>query len=328
MRETSERLLALLRGQRVDRPPLWEVWFGMWEMFEARYDADWTAMADDLGHAARPLPSANVDGFVETSHRTEAGAYYAGGSLRRYEQLEALPEPDWDDAREQTWRAAREAHQAGHASWMILGWCFDRLSAWMGLEAFAMACYDEPQFVHDAMAFIERANRRMLEELIEPAPADARPDFLLYNGDCAYKTGPMLAPDMIRDFCNGPTITTVEHVRSLDLPLTFHTDGRLDEVMPLLLDFGVSAVHGCEKQANDLGHLVETFGDRTALCGNMDVVFLSRATPAEVEAETRKMLDIGSAKGRFLAACNTSPQDYIPIDNYVAMCRTIDAYPG
>ena len=32
MRESSERLLTLLRGGRVARPPFWEPWFAMGEM--------------------------------------------------------------------------------------------------------------------------------------------------------------------------------------------------------------------------------------------------------------------------------------------------------
>jgi hypothetical protein len=35
------------------------------------------------------------------------------------------------------------------------------------------------------------------------------------------------------------------------------------------------------------------------------------------------MLKIGSQKDRYIAACNTSPQDYIPDENYLAMCEAI-----
>ena len=58
----------------------------------------------------------------------------------------------------------------------------------------------------------------------------------------------------------------------------------------------------------------------------MDVVFLSRATPEEVRKETEEMLRIGSSKGRFVAACNTSPLDYIPEENYLTMVRTIESF--
>jgi len=41
-------------------------------------------------------------------------------------------------------------------------------------------------------------------------------------------------------------------------------------------------VHGCEKNANDLEYLVNRFGDEIVLSGNIDVVFLSTASPEEI----------------------------------------------
>ncbi|MBS7609842.1 hypothetical protein KEJ19_04655 [Candidatus Bathyarchaeota archaeon] len=80
------------------------------------------------------------------------------------------------------------------------------------------------------------------------------------------------------------------------------------------------------KNANDLGDLVERFGDQIVLSGNMDVAFLLMANPEEIRQGTLKMLRIGSRKGKFIAACNTSPQDYIPEENYLAMVKTIKEF--
>lgn len=55
----------------------------------------------------------------------------------------------------------------------------------------------------------------------------------------------------------------------------------------------------------------------------MDGVFLSAAPPEEVSDGTETMLQIGSSSRRFIAGCNTSPQDYIPSENYRAMANAI-----
>jgi len=133
----------------------------------------------------------------------------------------------------------------------------------------------------------------------------------------------MVNPDLLRELTYDITLPNVRAIQQLGIPVTFHSDGKLDGVIPLLLDLGIAAVHGCEKQANSLEHLVETFGDRIVLCGNMDVVFLHEATEQEVQAQTLAMLRTGWRKGRFLPGCNTSPQDYIPEANYRAMLRTV-----
>lgn len=317
--------MSVLRGERVDRPPLWEPWFAMHRALRDRYAGDFVALADDLGHAAWPLPTPEVGTlFLAAGDRTEAGAFYHGGALRSPEQLRDRPEPNYQGELERLAAVRRVLADAGIACWLTLGWCFDRVAASMGLEAFAMACYDRPEFVHEAMEWVERRNRRVVENIV----SELRPDFLLYNGDCAYKTGPMVAPEMLRRFCFEPSRRTAATVHDLGIPLAFHTDGRLDEILPILLDLGIAAVHGCEKQANDLSHLVEVFGDRIALAGNMDVVFLTQASVKQVVSETRRMLATGSRKHRFLAGCNTSPMDYVPWRNYEAMCRTIAAWPA
>ncbi len=128
---------------------------------------------------------------------------------------------------------------------------------------------------------------------------------------------------MMTDFTLEPSRQTFKLISDLGIPIAFHTDGRLDDVIQLLLELGVSAVHGCEKQANDLCHLVSEFGDQITLCGNMDVLFLSAAPPEEVSAETEKILQIGSSSEQFIAGCNTSPQDYLPLENYRAMANAI-----
>lgn len=315
----------MLHGQTCQRPPFWEPWFGMHEMLKTRYNNSYLEMAADLGHAAVPVGYLDTNTlFQRIAEKTEAGAFYAGGELRDISQLNERPEPDFS-AQLATIHPRRLAcADAGRACWNTFTWCFHAAATSMGLEHFAITCYDQPDFVHNYMEWVESRNRAAIREII----AKVKPDFVLFDGDCAYKTGTMIQPEMMREFCLEPTRKTLALLAELGIPAVFHSDGKIDAIFPLLLELGFKAVHGCEKQANDLGHLVKTFGDDIILCGNMDVVFLSSATPEAVYATTTEMLEIGSAKGRFFAGCNTSPQDYIPFENYQAMARAIQNFSG
>jgi uroporphyrinogen decarboxylase len=205
---------------------------------------------------------------------------------------------------------------------MVLPWCFHSVATSMGLERFALACCDDPDFVRAALAWVEERNRKAIDRAV----SRVRPDLVLFDGDCAFKTGLMVNPKMFRDLTWDITEETLSHLRPLGIPYAFHSDGAVGELLPMLIELGFAAFHGCEKQANDLGGLVERFGDDLCLVGNMDVVFLAHARPEEVRRETRKMLEVGSRKGRFAAACNTSPMDYIPDENYIAMTQTIQEF--
>jgi len=319
--DESARLMTLLRGGRVDKPPFWEVWFCMNAMLAQDYAGDWIAMARDLGMAAVPLPGVKTEvWFTAHVERIESsGVWYGGGALREPEQLHRRPEADWQRQIDEMLPPRRRSADAGLACWAVLPWCFHSVATSMGLENLALEVYDRPEFVHEAMAWCEARNVKAAQHVLSVV----RPDFVLFDGDCAYKTGPMLAPAMLRDFCFGPTLATVAALRDLGIPYAFHTDGKLDDILPLLIDLGASMVHGCEAQANDLNHLVQSFSDRIALCGNMDVVFLKDASVEQVRQATRDMLHTGAQRRRFAAACNTSPLDYIPRENYRAMAHEI-----
>lgn len=314
LQERSQRLVNLLNGETCDHPPYWEPWFCMNQMLHDHFGDSYITMANTLGHAAVPIPHVNTDTIflADVERNEETGVWYGGGVLETEADLAAKPEPDYDAALEPMLQARQAAADAGLACWTVLGWCFHRVATSMSLEQFALATYDRPEFLKQVMHWVEARNRQAIDRVI----AKVKPDFVLYDGDCAYKTGTMVQPEIMRDLTYEATKPNIDRLRELGIPVTFHSDGKLDDVIPLLSDLGFSAVHGCESAANDLQHLVETFGDQIVLCGNMDVVFLKNATPVEIEQRTQEMLNIGNAKGRFVAGCNTSPLDYIPAQNY------------
>jgi len=325
MRKESENLLKLLKGERVYKPPFWEVWFTMWEFFKRRYGdygkiENRIKMAEDLNMAAVLLGGVDMGlKFGEIEETSTGEKRYAGGNLKSLEQLEEMLLPDWSETIEKYTKDQQLIKKSGFVSWLILPWCFHLIATSMGLENFCYKLCDDYDFIDRAFEWVEERNRLAIKKIVK----EVRPDFVLFDGDCAYKTGLMIKPEIFRKLVYNKTEKTVSLLREINIPYTFHTDGKLDDVIPLLIELGFSAVHGCEKQANDLGYLVDKFGDDIVLVGNMDVVFLSKATPEEIEKETIKMLETGSKKGKFVAACNTSPQDYISDENYLKFVETI-----
>ena len=325
-------LTKLLRREPTGKVPFWEVWFAMYD-FCNRYYGDYgrivnrMAMAQDLGMDAIRLDvSTRIDTlvhFVPRVSTTDEYVWYGGGSLTSLSQIEERGEvPNWDEAIVKLQGERELVKEAGLACWMVLPWCFHAIATSMGLENFALRLYDDFDFIDRAFEWVESRNRKAIDVAIK----EIKPDFVLFDGDCAYKTGLMISPTTFRELTFDKTRETTSHLRKLGIPYAFHSDGKLDDVIPMLIELGFSIVHGCEKAANDLNDLVNRFGDEICLAGNMDVVFLSRATVEEVRRVTEEMLKIGSQKGRFAAACNTSPMDYIPDENYRAMADVIEHF--
>jgi len=324
----SRALLALLRGERVYKPPFWEVWFAMDEFLRRRYGdhqemQNRIRMAYDLGMAAVNLGSIDINAsFRKDEVVSDGPSRYAGGSLVSLKQLEEREMPDWSKAIQQWKQDDRLIKKSGIISWITLPWCFHTVATSMGLNNFALKLCKDFEFIDTAFEWVEERSRKAIDTVIR----EVRPDFVLFDGDCAYKSGLIINPRLFHRLVFEKTKETVSYLKQLDTPYTFHTDGKLDDVIPLLVALGFSAVHGCEKAANGLNHLVDKFGDDIVLAGNMDLVFLSKASPEEVRRETQEMLKIGSSKGKFVAACNTSTLDYIPEENYLAMVETIKSF--
>ena len=326
--EGSMALLKLLRGERVYKPPFWEPWFDMWGFFRKRYGdpgdvKNHIKMAKDLGMAALCIGYVDYLGGLRRYEATRSGAVrYAGGCLTSLEQLRGLKPPDWGELVER-WRARREAiRRAGLLTWVVLPWCFHAVATAMGHANFFVKLYRDYEFVDGALEWVEEMNREAINTLVR----EVKPDLVLFDGDCAYKSGLMVSPELLRKLVFDRTRETVSYLRRMGVPYAFHSDGRLYDLIPMLVELGFSMVHGCEKAANDLGYLVERFGDNIVLAGNMDVAFLAMATPEEVRRETVRTLTIGSSKGKFVASCNTSPQDYIPEENYLAFVEAIRGF--
>lgn len=328
MKENSINLMKLLNGERVEQPPFWEVWFCMYNFCLRRYGdyfqiKNRIQMAEDLNMAAVFLGGINTEvSFIKHERASDGRDHYSGGQLIKREQLKDKKMPDWDNILEKM-RIDREiVKKSGHACWVTLPWCFHSIATSMGLENFALTLHDDFDFIDEAFEWVEQRNRDAIENII----TKIQPDFVLFDGDCAYKTGLMVQPEIFKKLVFNKTYETVKLLRQNGIPYTFHSDGNLYHLIPLLIDLGFCAVHGCEKTANDLDYLVDNFGDDIVLVGNMDVVFLANSTAEEVREETHIMLKTGSRKRKFIAACNTSPQDYIPDDNYIKMTQEIELY--
>lgn len=319
MQDASDRLMDILRGRRVDRPPLWDPWFAMGRFLNERYGGDYLAMAEDLDHAAVPvgIVRTTVDCF-DDQYRHSAGR----GQMRHARQGANDPDPYWAIQAEQA-RAGRDAcRAAGRACWMTMKWSFDAIVNAMGYEEFALTCYDDASRLVEVIECMEHRNQVAVEHVI----AEVKPDFVLFEANCAYQSGPMIDPTLMRQMCEAPTRQTLHRLADAGVPAVFHTEGKVDELLPLIIDMGFMGLQGCDPQANDLGDLVGRFGDRIALCGNLDIALLAGGSPETVSEATRRMLAAGSRKGRFAAGANTVVQDDTPIENYLAMVKAVAAF--
>jgi len=319
-------ILNTFAGRQYGRVPFWEVWYGMPALSQrllgrpAETPDDACDVAAILSWDAIHVGGVDINAPGGSSGTASDGTdHYIPRGMEALAGLDERPLPDQAPALARAKAATDIAHKRGIAAVLYVPWCFHTTGVALGLEALAYAIYDHRAAVHHAFEWVEQRVRVALREVALPSGVD----FVLFDGDCAFKTGLMVRPDIFRELVYHRTTGTVKVLRDAGIPYVLHSDGKLDDLIPMLIELGFAAVHGVEAQANDLADIKARFGRDITLVGNMDVVALTHATAPEVREMTRAMLRTGAPGGRYVAACNTSPLDYIPQDNYLAFAETI-----
>ena len=95
---------------------------------------------------------------------------------------------------------------------------------------------------------------------------------------------------------------------SLHVPVVFHSDGDLNNVMEPLIDTGVDAVMALQPFCGmDILHLKKKYGDRITLWGNINISeLLIFGTPTEVEEVVKETIGIAAPGGRFILSTSKS----------------------
>ncbi|HCR18784.1 MAG TPA: hypothetical protein DIU35_14990 [Candidatus Latescibacteria bacterium] len=139
--------------------------------------------------------------YIERKDTESRSVWYGGGYLENIDQLRVRLEPDYKPQLAEIRRKREESARVDGACWMIIPWCFHTIATSMSLEPFVCACYDRPDFIQEAMNWVESRNHHAVQEVV----SRVQPDLVLIDDDCAYKTGTMISPEMMTDFTLEPS---------------------------------------------------------------------------------------------------------------------------
>jgi uroporphyrinogen decarboxylase len=115
--------------------------------------------------------------------------------------------------------------------------------------------------------------------------------------------------------------------REAGIPIWFHSDGRIDDAVEMLLDMGVDCLTPMDPSGIDYRDYKKRFGHRVTLHGNMDITWpLVNGTPEDVERDVKEHMDVLKPGGRWIAGSSHSIVNYIPHENFLAMIHAIHKY--
>ncbi|MDP7415747.1 MAG: uroporphyrinogen decarboxylase family protein [Dehalococcoidales bacterium] len=205
---------------------------------------------------------------------------------------------------------------------MIEGF-FGILREWTGLEELLYMFYDNPRLVEDMMDHMLYMTMGIVRRTLK----DVRVDCIRFWEDMAYKTGPLISPDMFRKYMvpRYKQITEFLHGNGIDV-LHVDCDGNIYELIPLWLECGINFHWPLEVAAGmDAVALRKQYGKDLILSGNIDKRALLKGRDAIREEVMSKVPFLLERGGYFPSLDHGIPPD-VPLENfryYINLLREI-----
>lgn len=204
----------------------------------------------------------------------------------------------------------------GIALFVEFAFCFDPAISDLGFENFCYQINDDPGFVVE----IFKRYEEYIGNLIDIYSEMPEIDFIWVGDDVAFKSGPFLAPETLREYVFPVFERMAARIRK---PWTFHSDGDLSQVLDDILALGPNALHPIEAKCNDIYQLKRDIGDRVCLNGNLDVDLIARGTRQQVVDETWRLLTHLSKGGSYMFSSGNAVSYFANVDNVLAVADTI-----
>jgi uroporphyrinogen decarboxylase len=195
------------------------------------------------------------------------------------------------------------------------------LCMWAGDEKFLMTLATDEEL---AMAMIEKHNEYRLEHALKSLEAGGgRIHELGGGGDYGAQNGLLISKAMFRRYFKPLYLKFYQTIkRNFDVEIFFHSCGSIAELIPELIEVGVTILDPIQTSARhmEIEKLKQHYGDRLTFHGALDVQkLLPFATEAEVRQAVRHAIAVLGASGGYILAPSHALQPDTPLENILAL---------
>lgn len=262
-----------------------------------------------------------ISNVFSTEHLRNASDFVT----RRWIKCPVETRKDWDDmqrrydADDET-RLPADApllgqRLAGREHVLQLGFSgpFWQLREWLGFENLCMMFHDDPNFVKEMIEFWRAYMARLLQRLFRFIV----PDVIKISEDMAFKSFPMISPEMAREFLLPVYQCWGEIILGGGCPVyEIDSDGFVHDLIPVWMEGGVNACSPMEVAAgNDLVALRKEFGHDMAYTGGIDKRAMAKGGQT-LEAEIHRLESV-VRDGGYIPGCDHGVPSDVSWSNFV-----------
>lgn len=260
--------------------------------------------------------------------RAEGGHYYVTQPPLAEAGLQDLDPFPWPDPNDPGWsrglleEAIRIHQDSDYALVLSLPVGFGHQSQFLrGYDQWLVDCALDPAFVGRLMDHVIEIHMQIAANIL--AELGDLVDVVLYADDMGFQDRPILSPSMFRRLIKPRQKRFLEHIKARTAAkVLYHTCGSIYSLIPDFIEAGVDVLNPVQTTAAhmDPAQLKREFGRDLAFWGAVDTQrLLPQASPAEVEAQVRQLVEtLGSDGGYVVSAANNIQAD-TPAENILAM---------
>jgi len=250
---------------------------------------------------------------------------YVDGVIKDWCNLDKLgPEPNPEPVFQQLEEYIKVAKDTGVGIYFSLGSFFDATYLAMGMLDFLKKLYLDRAFVEKLMdvilSFHVKVARRVASEYSDELA------FAFINDDICMNSGFLVNPRVFRELFIPRMAKMVQPFKAKGMIVTFHTDGKVKDAIPMLIDLGFSAIHPIQPESNDIYELKNLYGDKICLMGNIHTPLLAYGSRTEIERNVKVHIEKLAPGGGYVLGSSTSIMDGIPPESFLAMIEACHKY--
>jgi len=211
-----------------------------------------------------------------------------------------------------------EQFEAGADRFLVWGIGFslyERAWSLRGIEQFLMDMVVHPEFADELLDSICEFNLALIDQACT-LPIDC----VRFGDDWGSQRGLIMGPDLWRRFIKPRFARMVERAASHGKATFLHSDGDVVEVIPDLIEIGLTILNPVQPDVMDVYEVKRDYGRDISFHGGVSVQqFLPRSTADEVRAEVRRLIrEVGDGGGFIIAPTHSLGWD-IPLKNLVVL---------
>jgi uroporphyrinogen decarboxylase len=341
----KERVNRALRGQPIDRLPMWygaepaltkkiAAYMGVSSEEEVlkRLGADFRTIRPR--YVGPPLER-NADGTFRTVWGILRGGGFWGTALNHplsnIESIDELKDYPWPDPG-QFEVAFNENDLALSREYAIIGgeWApfYHEAEELLGTEKFLMTLCEDPELcealLDRCLNFHLEINERLFSRYAKYI------DVYWFANDMGSSHGLLMRPDMWREIFKPRQKKLADQGHKYGLKVAYHSCGDISAIIPDLIEIGIDIINPIQVSCPGMNpkKLKEKYADQVVFFGGIDYnQLLSHGTVAEVEEGVRTMIDIlGYDRRMIVAPSHDLLMAEVPAENMIALYRTASTY--